>query len=130
VKAGDEIPSLTRVTDEQQMKLMAALLHDPNPIHFDVESVRTLGLGDRVIAQGPMTLSFVSEMLTSWAGGIEALRSLEMRMLGNVFGGDAVRCTGRIAEIDAATGVVRVDVEASVDGRQVVAGVATLTPHG
>lgn len=127
MKVGDELEPVTHVTDPEQMKLMAALLRDPNPIHFDVESVRKLGLGDRVITQGPMTLSFVADMVARWAGGQEAaLHSLRVRMLGNVFGGDTVVCSGRVTEVDEASGLVTLEVQAAVDGTPVVGGTAVV----
>ena len=125
VKVGDEIPSVDHSVDPQNMKLMAALLRDPNPIHFDVESVKRLGLGDRVVAQGPMTLAFVSDMVTAWAG-IESLRSLRVRMLANVFGGETVTCTGRVAEVDEEQGLVTLEVGAAVGDRAVVTGTAVV----
>jgi acyl dehydratase len=122
---GDTIGPVTHVTDAQQMKLMAALLRDPNPIHFDVESVARLGLGDRVVTQGPMTVSFRAEMLTAWAGPA-ALRSLRVRMLANVFAGDTVVCTGRVTAVE--DGDVTVEVEASTNGTPVVSGTAVVRP--
>ena len=107
------------------MKLMAALLRDPNPIHFDVSSVERLGVGDRVFTQGPMTLAFVSDAVTSWAG-IESLRSLRCRMLANVFGGDTVTCTGRVTAIDQLQGLITLEVGAAVDNCSVVSGTAVV----
>jgi acyl dehydratase len=121
---GDELEPVEHVTDPQQMKLMAAILRNPNPIHFDVDSVVRLGLGDRVVTQGPMTLSFVADMVAAWAGGLEAMRSLRVRMLANVFGGDTVTCTGRVTAVDEDAGLVTVEVGAAVGDRPVVAGTA------
>jgi acyl dehydratase len=126
VKAGDELGPVEHVTDPEQMKLMAALLRDPNPIHFDVESVKSLGMGDRVVTQGPMTVSFVADLVTTWAGDAAALRSLQVRMLGNVFGGDTVVCSGTVTAVDGDTGLISLDVQATVDGRPVVSGTATV----
>jgi acyl dehydratase len=126
VKPGDELGPVEHVTDPERMKLMAALLRDPNPIHFDVESVKKLGMGDRVVTQGPMTVSFVADLVTSWAGGTDALRSLRVRMLGNVFGGDTVVCSGTVTEVDTETGLISLDVQATVDGRPVVSGTAAV----
>ena len=125
VKIGDELPPVEHTVDPQNMKLMAALLRDPNPIHFDASSVQRLGLGDRVVTQGPMTLAFVSDAVTSWAG-IASLRSLRVRMLANVFGGDTVRCTGRVTAIDGVLGLITVEVGAAVDDRAVVQGTAVV----
>jgi acyl dehydratase len=129
VSVGDELPSAEFTTDPEKMKLMAALLRDPNPIHFDVDSVTKLGLGDRVITQGPMTLSFVADTVTAWAGA-GSLRSLRVRMLGNVFGGDTVVCTARVTEVDESAGLITLEVQAAVGERPVVGGTATVARAG
>ena len=123
VAPGTELPTLViDAVDPEKMKLMAALLHDPNPIHFDAEVVRALGLGDRVINQGPSTLSYVLTMVMRWAGGPGALRDVQMRFLGNVFGGDRVECHGTVADYDEESGRATLDVHAIADGRPVIRG--------
>lgn len=124
---GDELPPLViESVDAEKMKLMAAILRDPNPIHFDAAAVKTLGLGDRVINQGPSNMSYVLNMVTNWAGGIGTLRRAEMRLLGNVFAGDRVECTGRVSAVDQPAGLITVDVVASVDSRPVLQGQAVI----
>lgn len=93
-QVGTEIPPFV-VADVpvEPMKTVAALLRDSNPIHWDVESVRTLGMGDRVVNQGPNNMAYIVTMLTTWAGGPGQVRGLEVRFLGNVFAGD--RLTAR-----------------------------------
>jgi acyl dehydratase len=110
--------------DAEKMKLMAALLRDPNPIHFDVTSVQALGLGERVINQGPATLSFVTDAVAAWAGGIDKIRSLEARLQGNVFAGDRVECGGTVTAIE--DGVAHLDVFARVGDHEVITGKATV----
>jgi acyl dehydratase len=118
---GHELPPLQiDAVDPEKMKLMAAILRDPNPIHFDAERVKELGLGDRVVNQGPATMSYLLNMVTRWSGGIGTLRSAEMRFLGNVFGGDRVSCRGTVVEVGP--GTVTVDVEATVEDRTVLKG--------
>lgn len=126
IEPGYEIPPVRQVTDAQQMKLMAALLHDPNPTHFDVEAVNKLGLGERPVTQGPMTVSYLADMLTTWAGGPQSLRSLRVRMLTNVFAGDTITCTGRVTDVDRVGGVIAVDVQAAVGDTPAVAGTAVV----
>ena len=48
--------------DPQRMKTMAALLDDPNPIHYDVDVVRSLGYGDAPINQGPIHMAFLQNV--------------------------------------------------------------------
>lgn len=120
-EVGQELPPLEiDAIDPEKMKLMAAILRDPNPIHFDAERVKELGMGDRVVNQGPSNMSYLMNMVTRWSGGIGTLRSAEMRFLGNVFGGDRVVCRGTVVTVDP--GDITVDVEATVDDRPVLKG--------
>jgi acyl dehydratase len=115
-------PFVIESVDPEKMKLMAALLRDPNPIHIDADSVRALGLGDGVINQGPSNLSYVLTMVTRWAGDVAALCDVRMRFLGNVFGGDRVECGGTVSAVDAETGLATVDVHATANGKPVLQG--------
>jgi len=127
VQAGQELPEVViPAVDAEKMKLMAALLRDPNPIHFDVDSVRALGLGDRPVNQGPSNLSYLLDMVTRWSGGVPTLRQVSVRFLGNVFAGDRVVCRGRV--VDAVDGVVTLDVDARVGDGQVLQGAVTVAP--
>jgi acyl dehydratase len=69
VKVGDRIPEwlMERVSPER-MRTMAAILRDPNPLHWDREVVERLGLGKRTINQGPLGVSYMVNMLQAWAG--------------------------------------------------------------
>jgi acyl dehydratase len=120
---GTELPSLViESVDEEKMKIMAALLRDPNPIHFDVDRVRELGIGDRVVNQGPSNMSYLVNMVTRWSGGVPTLRTVAVRFLGNVFAGDRVECTGTVTAVDADAGLVTIDVAAGVGERPVLEG--------
>ena len=69
VQVGTDIP--TRVVEcvgAAEMKTMAALLHDPNPIHWDSEATRALEMGEHVVNQGPINMSYVMNALVSWVG--------------------------------------------------------------
>lgn len=71
VKVGDPIPEwVMESVSPERMRTMAALLRDPNPIHWDRNAVDALplGLGKRTINQGPLGLSYMVNMLHDWAG--------------------------------------------------------------
>lgn len=97
VRVGDPIPAweLPRVSREK-MKTLAPILADPNPIHFDVDVVRALGMGDRPINQGPNNMAYVMNMLAAWSGGHRHLRRIRVRFLGNVLGDDHVVARGTV----------------------------------
>ena len=100
VQAGLEIPPLTiDSVSAEPMKTVAALLHDPNPIHFDVAAVEALGMGDRVVNQGPNNMAYVVNMLADWAGGPGRVRGLRVRFLGNVFAGDRLTARGTVTGV-------------------------------
>lgn len=129
VAVGDEIRPwrLARVTPERMM-LLAAVLRDPNPIHWDRAEVARRGLGDRLINQGPTNVGYVCNALAQWAGP-EALRSLTVRFTSNVFDDDEVVASGRVTHVDERDDEVLVTCDVWLDrgdGTRAVAGTATV----
>jgi len=121
-----EIPSCEfGPVSPEKMKTMAALLRDPNPIHWDAGVVRELGLGDRPVNQGPINMSFLVNMLAWWTGDPGALRELVIRYQDNVVAGDVVRCAASVESEE--DGLIRCNVTASVGARPVITGTATVS---
>jgi acyl dehydratase len=112
--------------DPERMKLMSALMRDPNPIHFDPAAVSALGLGERTVNQGPATLSYLVNMLVDASGGPEHLRRVHVRLHGNVFAGDRVECRGRVTGINDDKGTASIEIEACVGDTAVIAGSAVV----
>ncbi len=95
IAVGDSIPEwVMESVSAERMATMAAILRDPNPIHWDRDAVDSLplGLGKRTINQGPLGLSYMVNMLHVWAGP-GCLRRLVMRFPQVVL--DAERVVGR-----------------------------------
>lgn len=109
-----------------RMKTMAALLGDPNPIHFDIDVVRALGLGDRPVNQGPTNVAYIMNALVAWAGGDPAaLRRLQVRFAGNVFAGDRVTAGGEVVDLREVDGTTIATCDVWLDrddGSRLVAG--------
>ncbi len=124
---GDELPRMAiEAVDAEKMKTMAALLADSNPIHWDVDTVRELGMGDQPVNQGPNNLGYVMNMLGDWAGGAERIQKIRVRFLDNVFAGDRLEAGGSVTAVDV-DGTVECDVWLARDGTHpVLAGTATL----
>ncbi|WP_419919357.1 MaoC family dehydratase [Candidatus Poriferisocius sp.] len=125
---GTELPRLViEAVDGEKMKTMAALLADPNPIHWDVEAVQALGMGNQPVNQGPNNMAYVMNMLADWAGGAEHIRRVRVRFLDNVFAGDRLEAGGTITSADD-DGMVECEVWLARDGTHpVLAGTATLS---
>jgi 3-hydroxybutyryl-CoA dehydratase len=125
VNAGDELgPLVIESVSAENMKALAVVLADPNPIHLDPEAVRALGMGDRVVNQGPANFAWVLDMLREAVPDAE-IRDLKVRLLANVFAGDRVVAAGRVEAVEdgRATCSVWLDVDG---GARAVDGTATL----
>jgi len=118
-----EMPSV----DPGRMKTMAALLRDPYPVHWDPAATESLGLGGRVINQGPLNLSYVANMLMAWSGP-SSIRRMTVSFGRPVLDGDRVVAGGRVREV--VDGVARCDVWLARDGERVVTGTAECTAPG
>lgn len=130
VQVGDELPRrIIESVSAEKMKTMAALLGDPNTIHWDVDDVRRLGLGDRPVNQGPNNMGYVIDMLADWAGGPANFRRLNVRFLGNVFAEDRLVAGGKVTGVRPDSGGQLVDCEvwlARNGTETVLAGTATV----
>lgn len=128
VQPGTTIPPWAMPdVDPARMKTMAAILRDPYPVHWDRDAVATLGLGERVINQGPLNLSYITNMLMAWQGPT-CLRRLQVSFGRPVLDHDHVIATGTVTSIDIVDGEHRAtcDVRLEREARPVVTGTAVV----
>jgi 3-hydroxybutyryl-CoA dehydratase len=127
--AGSELgPLVIESVSAERMKTLAVVLADPNPIHLDPKAVRALGMGDRVINQGPANFDYVLDMLRAAAPDAE-IRGLRVRLLANVRAEDRVTAAGRVESVEDADGERRLSCTVWLDvdgGARAVEGTATL----
>jgi 3-hydroxybutyryl-CoA dehydratase len=118
-------PLVIESVSPEAMHVLAVLLDDPNQIHLDAEVVKALGMGDRVINQGPANFAYMLDMLRAAVPGA-IIRDFRVRLLANVFGGDRVIAAGRVESVSGpeATCSVWLDIDG---GARAVEGTATLT---
>ena len=129
---GDRIPVWSHgpVTPER-MALMAAILRDPNPIHFEPANSDD-GETSLRINQGPLNVGYVANMLTSWAGP-DSIKRLRVRFVANVFEGDDVEASGVVTAIadDPDGAVAECDVQlVRSNGELVLTGTAIVRISG
>jgi acyl dehydratase len=127
-QVGDLIPGLTvDCVDAARMKTMAAILRDPYPVHWDRDANEVLGLGGRVINQGPLNLSYVVNMLLAWAGPT-CIRRLTVSFGRPVLDGDRVTARGQVRSLRSENGesLAECDVWLERDGEHVVDGTAVV----
>jgi len=135
IVAGSEIPPF--VVDEvsaDHIRLVALLLRDPNPIHFDGDAVRAAGLGEREVNQGGTTLAYIYDMLIAWTGSRESIRRVGCQFRANVFAGDKIHAGGLVTAMRQVSGGWEADCEVwadRADGVRAIRGTATvLLPGG
>lgn len=114
VQAGDELPRLQRTVDQPQITAYAAAAGDPNPIHTDEELARVFGF-ETTIAHGMLTMAILAEAVCAWAGGYDRLTSLAVRFSRPLLRGSTLTCGGRVTDVDHATGLVTLELEATSD---------------
>ncbi|MGI9328076.1 MAG: MaoC family dehydratase [Pseudomonadales bacterium] len=104
IDVGDEIPPwVMESVRPERMRTMAAILRDPNPVHWDRKVVAKLGYGDHTINQGPLGLSYMVNMLHAWTGPT-SIRRIVMRFPQAVLDGDHIVAKGRVTALREANG--------------------------
>lgn len=97
-----------------RMRTMAAILRDPNPVHWDRRVVARLGYGDHTINQGPLGLSYILNMLHAWTGP-QSVKRLIMRFPMVVLDGDHIVARGRVTGVREVNGQTLADCEVWLD---------------
>lgn len=111
----DELPewTLDRV-DPASMKVLALLLADPNPLHYDVDAARRAGFAERV-NQGPSNMAMLINMLRAAFPGGRVAR-LRVQLRGTVLAGQGVRAGGRVVRREPDSDGESVTCEVHLDG--------------
>jgi acyl dehydratase len=99
-KIGDALPPLVKdPVTKVQLLMYAGASGDYNLIHTDVETARSVGLGD-VIAHGMLSMGFLGQFLSDLAGPAN-VRRLKVRFGAQVRLGDVLTCGGAVKDITA-----------------------------
>lgn len=120
----DVLPEWTLdAVDPEKMKLLALLLADPNPLHFDPAVAPRLGVAERPVNQGPSNMAMLANLLRA-AYPAGRLRRLTVQLRGSVVAGQSVRARGRVTgrTVRAGTDTVHCELRLEVAGRVVLTG--------
>lgn len=97
VQVGDALPPLNLPpVDRRVLALFAGASGDHHPIHIDLDYARRAGMPD-VFAHGMLGMAWLGRLLTGWAPQAQ-LRRFDARFQGITHLGNAMACTGRVAE--------------------------------
>jgi len=112
VQVGDELPPLQLPpVNRNTLALFAGASGDHNPIHIDIDVARRAGLPD-VFAQGMLGMAWLGRLLTGWAPQ-SRLRRFDARFQGITHLGNAMCCSGRVAEKLEAERCVRIELQSA-----------------
>ena len=117
---GDELPERSNRLDRAQLVMYAGASGDFNPIHWNEEFARAVGLPG-VISHGMFTMALVTKMLTDWAGDMGPIRKISVQFRKEVRPDETVVARGRVEEKDPETRTVRISLWAELqrDGETV-----------
>ena len=126
---GETLPPLTRRVTQEMIDRWAEVSGDFNPLHVDPNFGKTTFFGTN-IAHGPLTLSFIIEMLTRCLGKewISGGRLYDVRLVSPVPPDTEITVGGEVTTIDSEGGQRRVDCEIWVknqDDKLIVTGKAS-----
>lgn len=97
VGEGMELPSLKKQPDLRQLVMWAGASEDYNLIHFDRDYALSTGLSD-VIAQGPLRIAFLGQLVTDWIGDAGRIEIFSCRLLDVVPVGTQLICKGKVVK--------------------------------
>lgn len=113
LEVGQVIGSKEFLLTRDSLVRYAGASGDFNPIHYRDDFAKSVGL-DGVLAHGMLTMGVAVQVAVDWVGDAGKVIDYGVRFTKPVFvdaaEGAVVLVTGKIGEIDAENGVVRVDL--------------------
>ena len=123
VKVGDQLPEKVTTLTRSDLVNYAGVSGDLNPIHWDDEIARQLGL-DSAIAHGMLTMGLGGSYVTAWVGDPGAVTEYNVRFTAvvpvpnDVKGADIV-FNGRVKSVDPESKSVTIALTATAGGKKI-----------
>jgi acyl dehydratase len=123
VKVGDQLPPRVYPLTRQDLVNYAGVSGDLNPIHWDDEMAKMVGL-DTAIAHGMLTMGIGGGYVTSWVGDPGAVTEYNVRFTSvvpvpNDGKGAEITFTGRVKSVDPETKSVTIALTATTGGKKI-----------
>jgi acyl dehydratase len=123
LKPGDSLPELHVTPDAGLTKRYADASGDPNPIHFDPEFAKSVGLPGCIL-HGLYSMAQVARAHTDAAGDPRALRQLSVQFRGMGFPEQEIVVTSTVKEAD--DGQIVTDTVAAQGDNQIIRNAAAV----
>ena len=114
VEVGQELPERSSVVDRAQLVQYAGASGDFNPIHWNDEFAKVVGLPG-VIAHGMFNMALVARVVSEWVGDPAAVRRLSVQFRKEVLPDEKVVAKGRVAEKHEGSKTVRLELWAEIE---------------
>jgi 3-hydroxybutyryl-CoA dehydratase len=125
ISVGDALPPFViESVSPEAMKDWAVFLADPNPIHLDPAVVKAMGLGDKVINQGPANVAYLINMLQAAIPG-SVIEKMDNRFVDNAYAQDRLVASGTVTAVEGNRITCETSLIANGD-RTVITGTAIL----
>jgi acyl dehydratase len=107
IEVGTQLPTVEQISNLTTSVMYAGASGDMNPLHYDESFANQISPTGGIIAHGMFSMGLASRLLTSFAGGPERVREIEVRFtrpwpLGTTatFGGTVVAVEDGIATVE------------------------------
>ncbi|MEA2333906.1 MAG: hypothetical protein QOG40_396 [Solirubrobacteraceae bacterium] len=117
LKSAEQIPQLRITPDKYLTSRYAGASGDFNPIHFDEEFARAVGLPGRIL-HGLWTMAQVARAQTDAAGGPAHLKRLSVQFRGMGVPEQEIVVSGTVREVSDGRAVI--DTVAEQGGKQII----------
>lgn len=95
ISSGDALPEARIVMEPDTYFAYNRLVNEINPLHFDKQYAQSLGYKDIVVA-GVYTFSFIPQMVETWVGGADNIRTVNVRFHNPVYIGETIILNARV----------------------------------
>jgi acyl dehydratase len=110
---GDTLPERSNAVDRAQLVVYAGASGDFNPIHWNEEFAKQVGLPG-VISHGMFSMALVGRMLSDWVGDPAAVKRFSVQFRDVVLPGETLIAKGRVAEKDEGARTATIELWAEV----------------
>jgi acyl dehydratase len=98
VNVGDELPSVTKTPDREQLVKYAAGSGDFNPLHYDADFPQAQAIGGNIV-HGRLKYASMGQLVSDWLGHRGFVRTISARYRGMDKAGAEFTCKGKVAAI-------------------------------
>ena len=121
VRPGDTLPERTHRCGEVQLMLYNAALWNGHRIHFDERYAREVEGYPGLVIAGPLVGDWLGQCVEEWLGDAGRLVRLQYSNRVASYVGEELVAGGSVAEVDADSGEIAIDVFVRNDRGEVIA---------